>query len=97
MTSAGTTMTTTATILRFSEVLRLFKAFFFDRAATNSRSHLYHIYQMFDPSLLTKKWSEQGCEIVSVNLLYESQPDSHVEALDGIRLSLPVFSYHSLL
>ena len=38
--SAGTTMTTTATILRFSEILRLFNAFFFDRAATNSRSYV---------------------------------------------------------
>jgi hypothetical protein len=97
MTSTGTTMTTTAIILRFSEVLRLFKAFFFDMAATNSRSHLYHIYQMFDPSLLTKKWSEQSYEILSVNLLCESPLDSHVEALDGIRLSLPVFLHHSLL
>jgi hypothetical protein len=40
ITSAGTTMTTTATILCFSEILRLFNAFFFDRAATNSLSYL---------------------------------------------------------
>jgi hypothetical protein len=40
MTNAGTAMTTTDTILCFSELLRLFKAFFFDRTVTNSRSYL---------------------------------------------------------
>jgi len=40
MINAGTAMTTKHTILCFSELLRLFKAFFFDRAATNSRSYL---------------------------------------------------------
>jgi hypothetical protein len=40
MTNAGTAMTTTDTILCFSELLRPFKAFFFDRTVTNSRSYL---------------------------------------------------------
>lgn len=38
--SAGTAMTTTATIFCFSDILRFFEAFFFDMAATDSRSYL---------------------------------------------------------
>jgi len=55
MTNAGTAMTTTATILRFNEVLRLFKAFFFGLVATNSVSHV--------DFLLPPAYGERGLEI----------------------------------
>jgi|GEM_PF-3273659 len=46
MINAGTAITTTDTILCFSELLRLFKAFFFEMAATNLRSYLGFLLPM---------------------------------------------------
>jgi hypothetical protein len=71
MISAGTTMTTTATILRFSEILRLFNAFFFDRAATNSRSYLGFLL----PKVYTAR-QHHGTLISSfLDIYYPAWPD----------------------
>jgi hypothetical protein len=50
MISAGTAMTTTATILCFRKILRLFKAFLFDMATTNSRCYLAFLLPKVHPA-----------------------------------------------